>query len=949
MNKTTKFLGCCLALIMVSKTASAQWGADWVPNVFYENARHNNLGTIRRMLRNGLSIDTTDSSGDTALCIAMQHRDTRAYNVLVQNGANSRHPCTRQFAEEKTLAYRGGFVWKPIYTVGAVAVVGGVVALAVGGGGGSGKKASNPDNPNNGGGGGNNDEHVGDGGVDSGDIETSLDPSYFETEEYEKGNFLPQINASKAYARIYGLNSDGKLTSNINSVSVGVMDTGVYSDNSDFDSTSVKGFNHDFGPCRNGDTTNCWYYSNNEMILRPSNPDSFGGYQVIRVSTTEEDYKEWANKYASDYDWENESTEWQPQKGTSFAHGTHVGGIIAADKNDSNMHGVAFSNAKLIAARWDMRLPAYLTLGRLVDMGAEVVNMSFGADARKYDATKANYYKDYIKADILQDIDNVLSHNVVMVMAAGNEGYSQPSLYNGIPLIPEYTDKLKNLFVTVVATGSDGKITSYSNRCGVSKAYCIAAPGGDDSKPIVSTGTYDYATLSMQGTSMATPVVSGSIALLMGAYPYMEPQEIVELIFDTANKTGVYANEDIYGNGMLDLAEATNPQGALDTYSGNSVTSGVKTNVAATRVTVSAAFKEALLKNMPKTVTVFDKYKRPFDMKFSALVSTTHSGEKKFKNDLYNFSRHQPKKNISSEGFSFAFAPSSYSNNDSGMGIVDMSYEGDMYKTSFFFAENTEFSSGNYQDKALFNPYLAMNEAYGVENKFMFDKLGVKFGFMTGENGLYDGDRSYHDYDFDSRAYAFNSQVDYQLTSQFNIAAVSGVLSEDNALLGMNGRGALDVGDSNTFYTGLMLNWQPNANWSFGGAYYHGWTDNSETNGMMKVSRLMSDSFAFDGHYNMNKTDVIGLQVSSPLRIYNGHADFDIATGRDNYSSTIYRENVRANLKPKAREYKFALYHNRELSEDILFKSELAARINPDHQSDAETDYRAMFGLSWAF
>ena len=357
-----------------------------------------------------------------------------------------------------------------------------------------------------------------------------------------------------------------------------------------------------------------------------------------------------------------------------------------------------------------------------------------------------------------------------------------------------------------------------------------------------------------------------------------------------------------------------------------------------------------MVSNMPKSLTAFDKYNRPFAVNFASLVRTTHSGEKNFKNDLYNFTRRQPKQTVQADGFSFGFAPSSYNNTDSGLGIIDVAYEGETHKTSFFFAENSQYSSGSYTDKAMFNPYLSMNEAYGVESKLSFDKLGLKMGFMTGENGLYDGDEDYNDSNFDSRSYAFNTEVSYQISPKFNLSAVSGMLAEDDAMLGLNGSGALDIGDSNTFYTGIMLSWQPNAKWSFGGAYYHGWTDASDvTNSMIRTSRLASSSFALDGHYNLNKTDVIGFQISSPLRIYDGHADFNIATGRDNYSDKIYRENVRADLKPSAREYKFAMYHNREIKEDVLFKGEIAVRLNPEHQQDAETDYRAMFGLSWAF
>ena len=397
------------------------------------------------------------------------------------------------------------------------------------------------------------------------------------------------------------------------------------------------------------------------------------------------------------------------------------------------------------------------------------------------------------------------------------------------------------------------------------------------------------------------------------------------------------------------MAAATDPQGYLATIGGNSVNNTV-VNVTSSKIVVPATFYSALSKRMPKTMTVFDKYKRPFEIRVSSMVGKTHSGEKNFKNDLYNFTRGTAKKTVESGGYSFAFAPSAYKNNNQGMGIFEVSYSSDKRKTSFFFAENSRYSAGDYHESAGFNPYLAMNEAYGVENELKFDRLGFKFGFMTGENGLYDGDKAYNDRNFDSRSYAFNAEASYEVSPALTLGVVSGMLSEDDSVLGLNGYGAFSIKDSSTFFTGVKLAYSPFDNWSFSGAYYHGLTNPEKSyESMISMSELYSDSFAFDGHYKLNKTDIIGLQISSPLRVYKGHADFDIATGRDNYSDKIYRRNIRSDLKPGAREYKFALYHNREISDNLSLKGEIAARLNPEHQSDAKADYRAMFGLSWAF
>lgn len=128
--------------------------------------------------------------------------------------------------------------------------------------------------------------------------------------------------------------------------------------------------------------------------------------------------------------------------------------------------------------------------------------------------------------------------------------------------------------LNVVAVGADGEISSYSNRCGIAKEFCIAAPGGD----IQAEGNVDVGILfaragggysSGQGTSFSAPIVSGSLALLRhffrnadGSYS-VGNTELANRLLATADRTGRYADSDIYGHGLLDLDAATRPVGTV--------------------------------------------------------------------------------------------------------------------------------------------------------------------------------------------------------------------------------------------------------------------------------------------------------------------------------------------------------------------------------------------------
>ena len=61
---------------------------------------------------------------------------------------------------------------------------------------------------------------------------------------------------------------------------------------------------------------------------------------------------------------------------------------------------------------------------------------------------------------------------------------------------------------------------------------------------------------------MAAPHVSGGIALLADYFDgQLGNTELLQRLFVTANKSGIYANAEIYGQGLMDIDAATKPIG----------------------------------------------------------------------------------------------------------------------------------------------------------------------------------------------------------------------------------------------------------------------------------------------------------------------------------------------------------------------------------------------------
>ena len=183
---------------------------------------------------------------------------------------------------------------------------------------------------------------------------------------------------------------------------------------------------------------------------------------------------------------------------------------------------------------------------------ANIYNFSWSADisatvirnkAQLINATDYNFIDSLTNAATQQD--------AIFVWAAGNDGALQSSALSAIPL---HVKELKGHFVNVVAWDSTtGKLADFSNACGITKEYCITAPGTNLESPLSEK--------TLNGTSFATPIVSAAIAVIREAFPYMKSSEITDLLFTTARDLGDTGIDEVYGHGMLDLERATRPVG----------------------------------------------------------------------------------------------------------------------------------------------------------------------------------------------------------------------------------------------------------------------------------------------------------------------------------------------------------------------------------------------------
>lgn len=339
-----------------------------------------------------------------------------------------------------------------------------------------------------------------------------------------------------------------------------------------------------------------------------------------------------------------------------YSHGTHVAGIAAAALDGNGTTGVA-PDANLLIAKVATNSGFYdfnqagRAISWAVERGADVVNMSgnynvdniykqsvvsVGDGVYRSNDTRGQYatlgYTNLMsKATFRGTMEQAMAGNeVVAVMAAGNQGLDYPTFPAHYAVATEADGSLSFGGRIIVAGNWDdrsGTIARTSNRAGT-MCFEFKADGSCASNYrisdfyIMAPGQYvastvnggEYMTLS--GTSMAAPTVAGGVAVLHQMWPHMTGANLVKLMMNTGDKSFAGYNENIHGQGIMDLDAATLPQGAL----------GIPTTGRAEGTTVNVSSGTMALGNVSISslgdVMVLDDYDRDFYIDAGSLAAT---------------------------------------------------------------------------------------------------------------------------------------------------------------------------------------------------------------------------------------------------------------------------------------------------------------------------------------
>lgn len=211
-------------------------------------------------------------------------------------------------------------------------------------------------------------------------------------------------------------------------------------------------------------------------------------------------------------------------EGPDARHGTHVAGIIAANRNnDIGTKGIA-DNVKIMSVRavpnGDERDKDVANAIRYaVDNGAHIINMSFGKgfSPHKEVVDKAVKYAE--------------SKGVLLIHAAGNDGDDLDKESN-FPNKAYSSGGEAETWLEIGASswGADENFVGSFSNYG-KKSVDLFAPGVQ----IYSTtpnDTYE----NLQGTSMAAPATSGVAAIIMSYFPHLTAEQVKDILRQSTRK-----------------------------------------------------------------------------------------------------------------------------------------------------------------------------------------------------------------------------------------------------------------------------------------------------------------------------------------------------------------------------------------------------------------------------
>ena len=659
------------------------------------------------------------------------------------------------------------------------------------------------------------------------------------------------------------------------------------------------------------------------------------------------------------------------------SHGTRVAAVAAANRDGVGMHGVAFDariafletpletsdgvyRPTVLSRRNDAFFAEFL--GKIVEFAqrsnAFIINQSFavsGAVSSYREEDVRFYLRD--TAAVLAQSGTPDADKPIIVWAAGNAGsqyypdsngnldrsrpapIDSPELWAGLGV---HFPELQKNTIAVVAVRQGGTIADFSNRCGLAKSFCLAAP-----TDLVAASWHndnDYALIG--GTSAAAPVVSGSLAVLRQYFRgQLGNTELVTRLLATADRTGIYADKDIYGHGLVNLDAATSPVGVLMT---SVSTDPNRRAFAGSGIDVfGGAFGTAIQHRLANVkFAAFDELDAPFLVTMAGQVRYPTRDAGLLPRTLrvrqaetmvgVGASVHfevVPGPGRQADELLLSFAP--------GLTLKREAQDGAGWWLSWGRHDGLSLglyrvgSADSFLNRSAFAaPWLSLvrdGPGFGVAAPLPF---GGRLAFAVMRGTAWD--EGYERTNGDSGTGVI---MDYQPGGSL-LSLQAGFVRETDGFLGARSSGAFGAASAATTFSGFNHRWPLNTHWHALSSGYFGWTRPSfQGSGLLRgASRVYSSAFSLglERRSWWRAGDWLGVRVSQPLRVESGTVDLRLAAGRTRYGEVLYQRH-RVNLEPTGRSLRAeAAWRGPFAAGDLFLSLGLERHANQDARQDLQ-------------
>ncbi len=581
------------------------------------------------------------------------------------------------------------------------------------------------------------------------------------------------------------------------------------------------------------------------------------------------------------------------------------------------------------------------------DRKVDILNLSLGVsgliDRYAEQALRDNYGRT-IAALAQADAEE----KVILVWAAGNShGYQcdpeavgqtcprgylnavSSSLFGGVAVRIE---ELQGHSIAVAALNPvDGRIAGFSNRCGLAADFCIAAPGQRVSVAYFGPneeGEVFRGYTSANGTSVATPMVSGGLALMKQIFRgQLSNTELVTRLFETADRSGFYADSAIYGRGSMDLGAATSPVGALELPAGASVgQDGIR--LASTGFTAGTAFGDGLRRSLAgREVMALDRLGAPFWYRLGDFAGA--AGGPTVSARLGGFLAAGP---AGPGGAGNAATSAGRPGREPG---AASGYAGTAEPR-----RATLGGAGVEGEAAALRLHAARLEASAdVLGSHMSLAEGAVQATLAMQGGV--SAAAFTTKGLPRHRPTVGAALGWRRPGS-PLGVRAGWIGEPETLLGSVGEGAFGTLTGDTSFLGVDARTELGG-WSIGANAELGVVTPAARGGLVsRVSSLATSAFALHATRPLAGSGALSLSVSQPLRVENGRASLTVPTGRSKEGAVLYSP-VPADLAPSGRQMDISGQWRRPLAEGELRLGTVLS-LRPGHRKTADPELTFLAG-----